>query len=60
MSKTVRLSLMLAISLALAVPACAAGAITRISDRQVVTLPQLMAVAERSDLILIDEMVSPR
>lgn len=55
MSKAVRFTLTLALVLGLTATACAAGTITRISDGKNVTLPQLIAAAERSDLILVGE-----
>ena len=54
MSQIVRLILMLALLLAVTVDAHAGG-ITRMSDRQSVSLSQLISDAERSDLVLIGE-----
>ena len=55
MAKTVRLIIMLACCLTLALEACAHTVITRVSDRQSVSFSQLLADAERSDLVLIGE-----
>jgi uncharacterized iron-regulated protein len=55
MSKSVRTTLILAICLSFAVEACAGAVITRMSDRQKVTLSQLTSDAEHSDLVLIGE-----
>jgi len=55
-SITVRIFLLLAISLVLQTEAFAGAVITRMSDRQSVALPNLLSAAERSDLILIGEV----
>ncbi|HBG07913.1 MAG: hypothetical protein A2075_19080 [Geobacteraceae bacterium GWC2_58_44] len=55
MFRAVQLILVLAITLASSVDAHAGAVITRMSDRQNVTLAQFNSVVERSDLILIGE-----
>ena len=55
MSKIIRLIPMLALLLAVTVDAQAGAVITRMSDRQSVSLSQLVSDAERSDLVLIGE-----
>jgi len=55
MSKAMRMVLMLALCLPLTVEAYAGASITRMSDGRIVTLSQLTAAAERSDLVLIGE-----
>jgi len=55
MSRTVRLILMLAISLAITTQAYADAAIIRMSDKQNVSLSQLISAAAHSDLVFIGE-----
>ena len=55
MFKAVRVILMLALSLPLTAEAYTGAVITRMSDRQRVTLSQLTAAAESTDLVLIGE-----
>ena len=55
MSKTVRLIAMLIISVALSGEAYAGAVITRMNDRHNIGMSQLMADAQKSDLIMIGE-----
>jgi uncharacterized iron-regulated protein len=55
MSQAARCILILAISLVLTVDAYAATIVTRVSDKQSVTLPYLISQAKRSDLVLVGE-----
>ena len=55
MSKIAQLILMLVVSISLSSEACAGSVITRMNDRQNVSMSQLVAQAGKSDLILIGE-----
>jgi len=55
MSQAVQRILILAISLVLTVNAYAETVVTRVSDKQKVTMPYLISEAKRSDLVLIGE-----
>jgi len=56
MSKTMRLSLLLLFSVALPLQAYAGTTITRLADKQTVTMQQLTAQTEAADLVLVGEV----